>query len=343
MNVGRLLVFGFGLAATPAAQAAPILPMEEGTTWSYTQLGAESPSVTIRIAGRETRAGKDLLKIETLAGDEVTRRELIAIDERGVLCHERIIGKGGVAMFDPPQVIVPGELKTGTTWELEDGVAGAVMRQQWSALAEEEVVVPAGKLRAFHLRCAQPWPISITIERWFAPGVGVIKDVTTTRGPSGRLLSRVALVLQELPRVVKISKPPLAPAPATAEESVLSEEPTVSSTRGPTKITLQVGSARDGEPQTEFRSDVSNIFVWWMGENMPADSAVRIAWIAEDVGDVAPANFVVDQTETEVTSPEFSARFTLSRPKDGWAAGKYRVELYLNDELRETVRVNIAD
>ena len=33
------------------------------------------------------------------------------------------------------------------------------------------------------------------IERWFAPGRGIVKDVTTTRGPNGRLLSRATTVL----------------------------------------------------------------------------------------------------------------------------------------------------
>ena len=77
--------------------------------------------------------------------------------------------------------------------------------------------------------------------------------------------------------------------------------------------------------------------------NLPVGSYVRVAWIAEDVGDIAPADFIVDQTETEIDDPEFAARFTLSRPKDGWAAGRYRVELYLEDDLLQTARVTITD
>ena len=76
---------------------------------------------------------------------------------------------------------------------------------------------------------------------------------------------------------------------------------------------------------------------------MPAGSFVRVAWIAEDVGELVPPNFVIDETETEVTSEKFSARFTLSRPKDGWAAGKYRLELYLDDQLTQTAKVSIRD
>lgn len=109
------------------------------------------------------------------------------------------------------------------------------------------------------------------------------------------------------------------------------------------RIKLEVAPKRDAPAETEFRSDIPNIFVRWAGENLPINSGVRVAWIAEDVGEVAPPNFIVDQTETMVTTANFGARFTLSRPKDGWAAGKYRVELFLEEELIATVSVTIKD
>ena len=108
-------------------------------------------------------------------------------------------------------------------------------------------------------------------------------------------------------------------------------------------MTLEVAKERDGEPQDQFRSDVAEIFVRWHGEHLPVGSFVRVAWIAEDVGDLVPPNFVIDETETEVTTSTFGARFTLSRPKDGWAAGNYRLELYLDDTLIQTAKVSIRD
>jgi hypothetical protein len=109
------------------------------------------------------------------------------------------------------------------------------------------------------------------------------------------------------------------------------------------KITLEVAKERDGAAQDQFRSDVQDIFVRWAGEQLPVGAAVRVAWIAEDVGDLVPPNFVIDETETEVTTATFAARFTLSRPKDGWAPGKYRLALYLDEELVQTAKVTIKD
>jgi hypothetical protein len=87
---------------------------------------------------------------------------------------------------------------------------------------------------------------------------------------------------------------------------------------------------------------VENIYVRWHGRGLPPAAKVRVAWVAEDVGDLVEPNFVVDETETEAPAPDSSARFTLGRPPDGWAEGKYRVEFYINDELEETVRVTIV-
>lgn len=93
--------------------------------------------------------------------------------------------------------------------------------------------------------------------------------------------------------------------------------------------------------QTEFRSDVEKVYVRWHGRGLPEHARIRVAWVAEDVGDIVEPNFIVDQTETEAPSPDASARFTLGRPEDGWAEGKYRVEFYIDDQLEETVRVTI--
>ena len=108
-------------------------------------------------------------------------------------------------------------------------------------------------------------------------------------------------------------------------------------------MTITVAKEHDGEPTTEFRSNAPNIFVRWQGAHLPLDAIVRVAWVAEDVGDVAPANFVVDQTATIVGVPEARAQFTLSRPRDGWATGKYRVDVYLVDKLLQSAKVTIID
>ncbi len=210
--------------------------------------------------GTETVEGKDVFKLETRANDVVQKTELITLDERGVFCLRRTSAHGKSVSFEPPQRLLPAELKLGAKWELDDEVAGTEMHQQFTVAAEEDVVVPAGTFHAYRFEAEEPWPISITIQRWFAPGTGFVKDITTTRGPSGRLLSRVTKVLKKF-------SPTAAPLP---NESPTSSPASSSASLSPT-MTITVAKEHDGEPTTEFRSNAPNIFVRWQGEHLPVD------------------------------------------------------------------------
>ena len=185
--------------------------------------------------------GQDVLKLETRASDALQKTELITADERGVFCLSRTIAYGKTISFKPPQRLVPAELKIGVKWESDDEVAGTEMHQQFTVAAEEDVVVPAGTFHAFRFDSGEPWPISIVIRRWFAPGTGLVKDITTMRGPDGQLLSRVTTVLKKF-------------SPAAAPLS--SESPTPSPPAGPVpaKMTLEVArSARAGWRRSSVR------------------------------------------------------------------------------------------
>ena len=338
------------LAATAvSANAEPILPLAEGTVWEYERTeqaatGVERSTHTVRIGGTESFGGEQLLKLETRKANELTKTELISVTNAGVLCFRRTTPGGKTVTFDPPQTIVKAPLQTGAKWTFDDRVEGADMHQEFTVLGEEEVTVPAGTFRAFRIRCEQPWPISMTVERWFVPGTGFVKDVTVTRGPGGRLLSRVALVLKSVSVTAPSapSPPSEKPTPEISPAAADSPAPEPSPASSP-EVMIEVAAEREGEPQTEFRSDAPQIFVRWSGRGLPSGSTVRISWVAEDVGDLAPPNFVVDETESVITMPELNARFTLSRPLDGWAAGKYRVELYIDDTLVQEVKVTLRD
>jgi hypothetical protein len=355
----RGLAVSLLLIAATTSGAPSLLPLEEGATWEYqisdSRARGQVGRSTVRVLGKEQIDGVDTWKVETTSGGQVTKTEFLTADERGVFCHRRVVEDAKAMTFTPAQTILPEQLAIGVKWQLDDQVDGSTMRQEFSVVAEEPVVVPAGKFRAWRLQCARPWPMSARIERWFTPGVGVVKETTATHGPSGRLLQRVTRSLKQFsPGAGKPSltvsaadgQPEAWPAPGEGPSLELATAvpapPAISIAADP-QITMQVSRTRDGEPVTQFRSDAPALFVKWSGEDLPVNSIVRIAWIAEDVGDLVEPNFVVDQTETEVTAPEFGGRFTLSRPSDGWAPGKYRLELYVGAALFSTVRVQITE
>jgi len=311
-----------------SSPAEPAFAIPEKATWEYEvveQNTTEAPPaiLTVRTAGRERVSGKDLLKLETLSAGLVTKTEFVAADEHGFHCYRRMEQDGKTITFDPPQILLAAPLQVGTKWERRDEVAGVARRQQITIAAEEEVALPAGTYRSFRLHSEEAGAIGVVVERWFVPAIGFVKDVTTMRGPGGQLFSRVTTTLKSFSQ-----------AAPEEEQSPALPEPT---------IILETASEREGEMETAFRSDTPNIFVRWSGQNLPINTDARIGWIAEDVGDVAPPNFVVDVSETSISARDFSARFTLSRPKDGWAPGTYRVDLYIDGTLAKSLKVTIED
>ena len=350
---------GLLLLVSTIARAESFFPTADGTTWEYElteELGgpaaapAVKSAVTVRVS-RQTFEGKEFLKFETRTDDLLTKTELMTFDDRGLVCHVRGGKDGRMAKLDPPQTIVPAHLKVGDSWDSEGQVAGMEIQQHFVVAGEENVRVAAGPFRAFHIHCEESSTMSAKLDRWFFPGIGFVKETTVVRGPTGGLLQRVTLELQKKPEV--IAKPTATPTPSPTATVAAVVTPTASPPiSGPAivtdpakvgkKLIVEVSTDAGGGSKTEFKSNVENIYVRWHGRGLPDKARVRVAWIAEDVGDLVEPNFVIDETETEAPAPDSSARFTLARPPDGWAEGKYRVEFYINDELEETVRVTIV-
>jgi hypothetical protein len=350
----KLILSGIIVLAATISRAEPILPITEGTTWHYEsteELGgpaAAAPttvSVTVGI-GRQTFDGKEFLKFETAIDDVIARTELMTVDDRGVVCHFRAGKDGRMARLDPPQTLVPGTLKVGDSWESDGEVAGMEIRQHFRVMSEELVRVPAGSFRAFRIHCEDASVMSVALDRWFLPGVGFVKETTVVRGPTGGLLQRVTLELQKRPEVIVRPQPSRSPSAARPAASptpqVRGPEIQTEPSRAGKKLTVEVSTDPAGGMKTEFKSNVENIYVRWHGHGLPEGAHVRVVWIAEDVGDLAEPNFIVDETESIAPTPDASARFTLGRPPDGWAEGQYRLEFYVNDELDETIKVTIV-
>jgi hypothetical protein len=335
------------------ARAEALLPAADGTTWFYElrdELGgpaAAAPTsapVSVSVS-RQTFEGKEFLKFETRNDDVLTRTELMTLDEHGLVCHVRGGKDGRMAKLDPPQTLVPATIKTGDAWESDGEMAGMEVHQRFRVVGEELVRVPAGSYRAFHVHCDDASMMSVTLDRWFFPGVGLVKEITVVRGPTGGLLERATLELQKPPEVIAKREPTPSPtiAPAATPTPPMRGPEIQTGPRQPNKkLTVEVSTDPTGGLKTEFKSDVENIYVRWRGHGLPEGARVRVTWVAEDVGDLVEPNFIVDETESVAPTPDATARFTLGRPPDGWAEGKYRVEFYVNDELEETIRVTIV-
>src|SRR4029450_13574658 len=230
-----IVILTISLMATASMFATPIIPTAPGMAWRYNMTQEVDHGLTVpdvrpdpdgkirtpvmyRIEGTENVDGKELLKFEMNRGGGITNHDLLTVDERGVLCWARINLDGELVKFDPPQPMIALPLKRGARWNFEGQAGDLKVRQQYEVIREEDIQVPAGKFHAFRIHSEQTSPSPMTIDRWFANGTGIVKDVTTMQAQNGDVLERISLDLAALPRVV--GRPELKPEAAPKQPSV---------------------------------------------------------------------------------------------------------------------------
>jgi len=279
-------------------------------------------SVLYRLEGMDNVDGKELLKFEMHRAGAVTNTDLVTVDDHGITCWARINLDGELIKFNPPQTMVVAPLKPGATWNF-DGEAGDLRaHQQYKVTGEEDIEVPAGEFHAFHIRGEQNSPSRMTIDRWFVPGTGVVKDVTTMRAADGDLLQRISLELAERPKI--------------------ENRPEVKSDAASKRLSVSLAKDQSGKPTTTFSSDTPQIYVRWQGQRLRQGGRVKAVWIAKDIGEDFPQDYKIDEASATVESQNARGAFTLARPEDGWAIGDYRVEFYVDDVLVEAIKLKIV-
>lgn len=98
---------------------------------------------------------------------------------------------------------------------------------------------------------------------------------------------------------------------------------------------------KDSEPSASFSVDAPKISAFWNGKGLKAGDKVRAVWMAEDIGIAERRASKITEGTVTVYKPDDDGVFSLGRPKEGWPAGKYRFELYLNNTLAETLKFTI--
>jgi hypothetical protein len=340
IEVSRLSWFWMALLMPlSTAAAVPLVPTTPGTTWRY-QLteevgkGLKIPNskedaygrvrapVMYRLDGTEKVDGRDLLKFEMHRAGAVTNTDLLTVDEHGITCSARINLDGELIKFNPPQTMIAAPLRQGATWNF-DGQAGDLnVHQRYNVIAEEDIEVPAGEFHAFHIHGEQSAPSRMIIDRWFVPGTGIVKDVTTMHAIDGDLLERISLELSERPKI----------------ENRPEVKPDASSKR----LSVSVAKDQFAKASTTFSSDTPQIYVRWQGQRLRKGGNVKAVWIAENIGEDYPQDYKVDEASATVESQNAHGAFTLARPEDGWTIGDYRVEFYVDDVLVDAVKLQIV-
>src|SRR5256886_14479274 len=278
--------------------------------------------VLYRLEGTEDVDGKGLLKFEMHRAGTITNTDLLTVDEHGITCWARVNLDGELVKFPPAETMIAGPLKKGAGWNF-DGQAGDMeVQQHYDVLGEEKIDVPAGKFQTFRIHGEQTTPNRMTIDRWFAPGVGIVKDITTMQDAKGDLLQRISLELAEGPKIV--------------------ERPEVKPDTAPKRLSASLAKDRFGKPTTTFSSTTPEIYARWQGQRLRQGANVKAVWISENNGEEFPRDYKVDEASATVESQNAHGAFMLARPEAGWAIGDYRVEFYVDDVFVDAAKLKIV-
>lgn len=332
----RCLALVLAICPLTCVSAEQLLPVTEGTSWNYEMvqergdngdLDLTEPNikdrftVTYRFGGTQKIDNKDLLKLELYRGETLLSADLITVDEHRIVCSARVDEKGALIRLNPPQTMLATPLKAGTSWDFDGQIGDTKVRQHYDIPDEEDVDVPAGKFHAWRIHCEQSSPAPATIDRWFVPGTGFVKVETKIKAPSGGLLQQTSLELKGPPKIAA------APQQKAVPESG--------------KLSVGVSKEPAGNFTTIFSANTPAIYARWQGRGLPAQTNIRVVWIAANVADVA-ADCEIDEASAVAATPNSHGTFTLSRPDGGWAGGDYRVDFYVDDALAGTVKLKIV-
>lgn len=111
---------------------------------------------------------------------------------------------------------------------------------------------------------------------------------------------------------------------------------------GSAKITAIVtDDPASGKSKTSFESDVPQLYFLFQIRGLKSGDQIRCVWIAIDVGDAADPNTQVDDRTLTANGDSDDGEFSVSKPTDGWPVGKYKVDLYVNDELATSIKFTV--
>jgi hypothetical protein len=111
---------------------------------------------------------------------------------------------------------------------------------------------------------------------------------------------------------------------------------------GPKLLRGALALDADTRPTDKFYADAEKIHAFYIGMALTKGDRVRGVWIAEDVGDAAPKNTVIDEATLVAETATDESAFSISKPTNGWPIGSYRVEIYVGDKLAETLPFTIG-
>lgn len=153
-----------------------IMPLALGREWVYRDTAGET---IIRVAARERFAGVDCYRLDWV-GVAPFQSEYWQVHDGGIsVVGRRVMDR--VTRFAAPYLLLRNGTGAGENWESAVSSDMFTDSLRMAVGAEEEVATPAGRFRALPVTVRGK---TLMYRRWYAPGVGMVKETTALPGGS---------------------------------------------------------------------------------------------------------------------------------------------------------------
>ncbi len=195
--ISSILVAMTMMGAAPAAD--DYLPLQEGNRWRYRM--SNGMEMTMQVAGFAEVGKVRCAKVVTAIGPHETV-EYLAADLEGVKAYKFEQG-GQEKVFDPPGLRIKLPFKAGDAWTVNVEQGGVTVRTEFKSIVKEQVRTPAGTYEAIAIRAKVTQSAGgqvlgqVEATNWFAPGVGLVRQVM---GPTGQEMTAELIEANVKPR-----------------------------------------------------------------------------------------------------------------------------------------------
>jgi len=103
---------------------------------------------------------------------------------------------------------------------------------------------------------------------------------------------------------------------------------------------IVLSDRKDGKPTKVFKRDTAKFFVTAKLVDVPPGTSLKGDWIAEKTNE-APPNYRILTKEIKSQKNWIGVDFSLSKPKNGWPVGSYRVDLFIDGKPAGSVAFSV--
>lgn len=160
------------------AQEGGYFPLKEGNFWIYSL--STGAMIRNEVVGVDSIDGKQCYVLATSpVTGKIQQKEYYSIDNDSIMLHERLYDDMKV-IYNPPQRILKFPLKDGDSWIWQGKIGDQNSTISFLVNGPENIIIkniniPCYKV-TFKIKEQGPAGMTVTIIRWYANGIGLIKE-----------------------------------------------------------------------------------------------------------------------------------------------------------------------